>query len=356
VAMIRKRLGAQKGANGKARQTIAWQAVVRRQDCPTRSKTFKTRREAESWATSIEDAINKDEYLPSPESKRRTIRDMLERYRKTELPKKRDFKNYERHIDFWIEKIGIYKISAVSRAMIVEIRDEMAEERAPATVNRYIATLRHAFNIAVTDWEWTNKNPLQRILLTEPRGRDRHLSDDEIKALLDAASQSEHPHLYPIVLIALTTGARRGEITGLRWGDVDLSNGRALLQQTKNTDKRMLALVPYVITELKKLQKVRQIDSDLVFASPNPIGKRTYPGFEASWRVARDEAGLRDFRFHDLRHTFASRMAMDGRSLAEIAAALGHRTLAMVQRYAHLTDSHIQTAMEQTALKVLGDV
>jgi integrase len=100
---------------------------------------------------------------------------------------------------------------------------------------------------------------------------------------------------------------------------------------------------------------VRRIDTDLIFANPNN-GKRTYPGFEVSWRIARADAGLEGFRFHDLRHTFASRMAMDGRSLAEIAAALGHRTLAMVQRYAHPTDSHVHSAMEQTALKVLGDV
>ena len=238
--------------------------------------------------------------------------------------------------------------------MIVKLRDEMTEDRAAATVNRYIATLRHAFNIAVTDWEWANKNPLKRIMLTEPRGRDRQFSDDEIKALLDAASKSKHPYLYPMVLIALTTGARRGEISGLRWADVDLAKGRALLQQTKNTDKRTLALVPQVIVELKKIQKVRRIDTDRIFANPNN-GNRTYPGFEAAWRDVRGQAGLEDFRFHDLRHTFASRMAMDGRSLAEIAAALGHRTLAMVQRYAHLTDSHVQTAMEETALKVLGD-
>jgi len=354
MAMIRKRVGKKKGKDGTVRQTVSWQAVVRRGDHPTLSKTFKTRREAEVWETSIEDAINKDEYLPSQESKRRTAREMLERYRKYELPKKRDQRNYTRHLDFWIERIGHYKISAISRAMIVEIRDEMAEDIAAATVNRYIATLRHAFNIAVTDWEWTNKNPLQRIMLTEPRGRDRHLSDDEIKALLDAAKESEHPHLYPMVLIALTTGARRGEISGLKWADIDLANGRALLQQTKNTDKRTLALVPQVIAELKKIQKVRRIDTDRIFANPNN-GKRTYPGFEVSWRTARTKAGIDDFRFHDLRHTFASRMAMDGRSLAEIAAALGHRTLAMVQRYAHLTDSHVQKAMEQTALKVLGD-
>lgn len=354
MPMLRKRTGSKKGPDGKRRQTVSWQAVIRRQDAPSQSKTFKTKREAEAWATSVEDAINKDEYIPSPESKRRKIRDMLERYRKIELPKKKDRRNYERHIDFWIERIGNYRIAAVSRAMLVEIRDEIAQERAPATVNRYLATLRHAYNVAITDWEWANANPLRRIRLTEPRGRDRHLSDDEIKALLKATENSKHPHLRPIVLIALTTGARRGEITGLRWPEVDLSSGRVALLRTKNNERRSLALVPQVVTELRKLQTVRQIDDDRLFPNLNR-GKRTYPRLEDAWRSAMAEADIEDFRFHDLRHTFASRMAMDGRTLQEIAGALGHKTLAMVQRYSHLTESHVHSAMEETALKVLGD-
>jgi integrase len=280
---------------------------------------------------------------------------MLERYRKSELHKKKDARNYERHLDFWIEQVGDTTISGLTRARIIEIRDQMASKKSAATVNRYLATFRHAFNIAVTDWEWASKNPLQRIKLSEPRGRDRHLADDEIKALLKATSESDHPHLHAIVLIALTTGARRGEIMGLSWQDVDLSAGRAVLHKTKNTDKRALVLVPQVVEALRAIQRVRRIDSDVIFGNPNPAGKRTYGHIEAAWREARDKAELEDFRFHDLRHTFASRMAMNGKTLREIAEALGHRTLAMVQRYSHLTDSHVQTAMEETALRILGD-
>ncbi len=349
MATIRKRLGQKAG-----RKTTSWQAVVRRGGQRPISKTFSTKTEAEVWATSVENSINRDEFTSSPESRRRTVTDILERYRKTELPKKADPKNSERHLDFWIKKIGGCKLGAVSRAQIVEIRDSMVETRTPATVNRYLATLRHAFRIAMTDWEWCNRTPCEKIALKEPRGRDRHLSDNEIAALLKATEASQHPHLHSAVLLALTTGARRGEITGLRWSEVDLKTGRAVLHRTKNTDKRTLALVPPVIAELRKLKKVRRIGDDRIFANPNPIGKRTYPGFEAAWCEARSKAGLEDFRFHDCRHTFASRMAMNGYSLAEIAGALGHRTLAMVQRYAHLTDSHIHKAMASTGMAVLG--
>ena len=275
MAMIRKREGQKKGKDGKVRKTVSYQVTVRKGDHRAQYKSFKTKRAAQAWATSVEDAINKDEFVPNPESRRRTIKEMLERYRKSEIPKKMDQKNENRYLDFWINEIGAFKISAVSRSQIVTIRDSMVEQRAPATVNRYLATLRHAFRLAETDWEWASRNPLQRIKLKEPRGRDRHLSDEEISALLKAAKDSAHPHLYAVVLTALTTGARRGEIMGLKWGEVDLTKGRAQLLRTKNTDKRMLVLVPQVIAEFRKIQKVRRIDSNLIFANPNH-GKRTY--------------------------------------------------------------------------------
>ena len=349
MATIRKRIGQKAG-----KKTTRWQAMVRRGGQRPISKTFNTKSEAGAWATSVEDSINRDQFIPNPESRRRTVTDMLERYRKTEVPKKRSARHLNRHIDFWIKEIGGSKLGAVARSQIVEIRDRMAETRSPATVNRYLATLRHAFRIGMTDWEWCNRTPCQKIALSEPRGRDRHLSDAEITALLKATEASAHPHLHPVVLMALTTGARRGEITGLRWPDVNLNSGRAVLQKTKNTDKRSLALIPPVIVELRKLRKVRRIDNDLVFANPNPEGRRSFGTLENAWREARSVACLDDFRFHDCRHTFASRMAMNGHSLSEIAGALGHRTLAMVQRYSHLTDSHVHTAMASTGMKVLG--
>jgi integrase len=212
--------------------------------------SFRTKTEANAWATSVEDAINKDEYLPSPEAKRRTVREMLERYRKTELPKKADQKNVSRYLDFWIDELGDRRLSTISRATIIEIRDNMAMEKSPATVNKYVAPIRHAYNRAVTDWEWTGKNPCTKLKLAEPRGRDRHLNDDELSALLNAVEISKHPHLHIIVKIAVSTGARRGEITSLRWREVDLATGRVVLIKTKNSERRSLAIIPSVVLAL----------------------------------------------------------------------------------------------------------
>ena len=161
--------------------------------------------------------------------------------------------------------------------------------------------------------------------------------------------------LYPIVLIALTTGARRNEILNLRWNNVDLRKRIAILEDTKNRERRSLTLVPQVVEELKKLKKIRRIDDDLIFAHPK-TGKHSYYHFEKAWRKARQDAGISDFRFHDLRHSCASYLAMNGATTAEIAAVLGHKTLVMVKRYSHLSDEHVRGVVEKTAEKVLGDV
>ena len=144
---------------------------------------------------------------------------------------------------------------------MVAVRDELAEERAPATVNRYLALMSHACTMAEREWEWMTENPMRKIgRLQESTGRVRYLNDAERGKLLNAARDSEHPQLYAIVLLALTSGARKSEILELRWTDVDLVKGRAVLQETKNRDRRTLTLVAPVVVELRKIQKVRRLD------------------------------------------------------------------------------------------------
>ncbi len=345
MAYFRKRQG---------KKGVRWQAVIRRGDRHSQVATFRTKGEAEEWANEVELAISKGKYLPSHEAKRRTVRDLLERYKDTEIPKKRDQANPIRYANFWIKRLDNLKLHELTRAAIVEVRDELDKERAPGTVNRYLALLSHACTIAEREWEWMDSNPLRKVSrLQEANGRVRYLSDDERDRLLKAAKASTHPHLYAIVLLALTSGARKGEILSLHWKDVDLKSNRAILHDTKNRERRTLTLVPPVVKELSKLKKVRRIDTDLIFTHP-ATGKPNPFYFDNAWREARDAAKLRDFRFHDLRHSCASYLAMNGATTVEIAAVLGHKTLAMVNRYSHLSDEHVRGVVERTAAKVLG--
>ena len=338
----------------KGKKGTRWQAVIRLGGRRPQSATFRTKGEAEDWAREIETAISKGRYLPSYEAKRRTVKDLLERYKEIEIPKKKDQANPTRQADFWINRLGDLRLYQLTRSAVVEVRDELSKTRAPATVNRYLALLSHACTMAEREWEWMDSNPLRKVSrLEEPRGLVRFLDDAEKDRLLEAARNSPHPHLYAIVLIALTTGARKGEILGLRWKDVDLDSKRAVLHHTKNKERRTLALVGPVVDKLRVLQKIRRIDDDLIFTNTK-VGVAKISHFEKAWQKARSQAQLKDFRFHDLRHSCASNLAMNGATTAEIAAVLGHKTLEMVKRYSHLSDEHVRGVVERTAAKVLG--
>jgi len=167
----------------------------------------------------------------------------------------------------------------------------------------------------------------------------RYLSDEERERLLVACRESSWPRLYVLVLMALTTGARRGELLALRWCDVDMERAEAILNDTKNGDRRVLILLPQVIEELTLFAPKDATTSQALVFRSRLRPSQPYATAEA-FRDAMAVSGIKNFRFHDCRHTAASYMAQHGASLLEIADTLGHRQLRMVQRYAHLnTDS-----------------
>lgn len=215
-----------------------------------------------------------------------------------------------------------------------------AAGRSPATVNRHVATLKHMFTKAV-EWELVSPATREKVrrvrLLEESNRRLRFLSREEAAALVEAST----PHLRPIVLCALHTGLRRGEIFGLEWErHVDLKHGFLLLDVTKNGERRE---VPINATLSGVLQgQVRRIDSPFVFHDGR--GRRL-TDVKRSFRSACRRAGLKDFRFHDLRHTFASWLVMGGVDLTTVSRLLGHKSLTMTLRYAHLAQSHKAAAV-----------
>lgn len=208
--------------------------------------------------------------------------------------------------------------------------------RSAATVNRYHAALMAVFTWAIKrrlaprGWE----NPCKRVERAPEKNQVvRFLSDAECERLLQACRGSSWPRLYALVLMAITTGARRGELLGLTWADVDLERGIAHINTTKNDHPRALPLVPAVVAELRRFHCERP--EACVFPARSRISVPR--AFESSWRSALAGAKIKRFRFHDLRHTCASYLAQNGASLLEIADVMGHRQLAMVKRYAHLT-------------------
>lgn len=352
---------------------ISYRAQVRVKGRTSQSATFPSKKKAEDWAKSVESAILENRYFPQQRATKTTFVELVNRYRDNVLSgmKLSAVRKREQHLEWWVEQFAGQTLAELTPDRIAEARDELAAgtftrakehkddngnviqpkayKRSGATVNRYLATLSHLFTVAVKEWRLLDRNPCRDISKRkEARGRVRFLSDEEREALLKACEASAWQPLRVLVLLAISTGARRGELINLKWSDVDLKNARATVHETKNGDPRVLPLVGKALEALRELRLQNGARSEWVF--PNASG---FPGpylhFEAHWYEALKTAGVKDLRFHDLRHTTASYLAQQGASLLEIADTLGHRTIAMVKRYSHLAQSHKATVIERMA-------
>ena len=371
MASIRKRI------NGDG--SISHRVDVRLKGFPPQRATFSRLTDARKWAQDVESAIRDGRYFKSAEARKHTLAELIDRYIRDELPKKpKGIDKTTQQLTWWKQQIGSYVLAEVTPSLIGEQRDKLGNTPTkrgpytqPATVNRYLAALSHAFTVAVNEWAWIEDNPLRKVKKAkEPRGRVRFLSDDEIgpsgeaidgerTRLLKACSASPNQYLNTVVVLALSTGMRQGEIMSLTWDDVDLHQGRVTLHETKNGERRVVPLAGRALNLLNQHAKVRRLDTPLLFPgkpSTDKNGKVHYKSMDlrAPWLATLEKAGIEDFRFHDLRHSAASYLAMNGASLAEIAEVLGHKTLQMVKRYAHLSEAHTAGVVARMNERIFG--
>ncbi len=206
----------------------------------------------------------------------------------------------------------------------------------PATINRELACLKHMFSLAIK-WKMADENPVKEVqLFQEPQIEMRILTREEIERLVSCAS----PSLKPILIVALNTGMRKGEILHLRWSDIDFDNKFLFLKQTKSNRPRKIPMSG-LITDT--LQAVRR-SCEFVFA--NPKTKRPLSDLQGCFKAACRKAGISDLRFHDLRHTAATYMVIGGIDLVTVKEILGHATIQMTMRYAHPTPENKRHAVE----------
>jgi len=330
---------------------VRYRAVIRRKGYPPQRQTFSRRTDATKWIKQTEAEIEQGVHLKTVESKKHTLNELIERYIKYHIREDKKDRKRIPQLRWWQAQLGDYLLSQMTAPRLAMMKEELSKDKSNATVNRYFAALSHVFTMAVNEWEWMDENPIRKIKkLKEPRGRVRFLNLEEKQRLLEACKNSDVKELYPIVLLAISTGMRQGEILNLRWEDIDIKNSRCILHETKNGERRAVPFPKPVKDELIRWKKVRKINSELAFSGKNP---KTPIFIRKPWMEAVKEAGLENFRFHDLRHTAASYLAMSGASLAEIAEILGHKTLQMVQRYAHLSEGHTAGVVERMAEKFL---
>ena len=344
---------------------VTFRARVRLRGCPPASRSFDRLTDARRWAAAVEVDARRGKYLPDAESRRHTLAEAIDRYLVQVLPSKAV--NSQRcqgsQFAWWRERLGHLTLDRVTPAVVAEARDQLAAgltrsgtPRGPSTTIRYMAALSHLFSVAFKEWQWVESNPLVRVSKPrEPRGRVRFLSDDERGRLLEACRESRNPILYDVVVLALSTGMRRNEIMTLHWPAVDLGRRMVTLHDTKNRESRSVPLAGIAFDLIEARARVRRLDTDYCFPAPYRHGQEPKPFcFEGAWQTALARAEIPDFRFHDLRHSAASYLLMSHASLGELAEILGHRTLAMVKRYSHISQPHATKLVERMVAGIFG--
>jgi integrase len=246
-----------------------------------------------------------------------------------------------------LERFGNLPLRSFNTMLVEQLQTELMERKLKnSSCNTVIGVLKRMFTKAV-EWEMVEEEVLKRIRKVKPLRDDskrmRYLSREECQALISACGT----HLIPIVVTALNTGMRKGEILSLKWDNVDFRHGFILLDRTKNGERREVPINDTLRRTLTSL--TRRLDVPYVFY--DPVTGKKYDDVKRSFKTACKKAGITDFHFHDLRHAFASQLVMGGVDLTTVSRLLGHKSLTMTLRYSHLAPAHMAKAVS-----VLDDV
>ena len=316
-------------ASFRKRGPYQWQAQVRKKGHPPQSKTFETRAEAEKWARGIEVEMDTRVFLSRAEAESTTLHELLERYLDEVTPLKKGAEPETNRLRAMMRHPLARRFVAGIRGMdIARWRDERLCKVSPATVKRDLVLLGHVFEVARKEWGIYMHNPVRDIRLPPSgRPRERRLLAGEEARLFEACRKARNPWLLPLVQLALETAMRQSELRRLRWEHIDLAGRTAHLPDTKNGEARTVPLSSSAVAELRSLP--RALHGDVFAGITREAVKRSY------MRAIR-RAGIKDLRFHDLRHEATTRMFEKGLNIMEVASITGHKDLRMLRRYTHL--------------------
>ena len=312
-----------------------WQVRIQLSGHPAASKTFSNKKDALLWAKKTESDMERGVWLDIKQVDI-SIQDALARYSEEVTPSKKGASRELNRIKHLMEyKIATKNLCSVRGSDVAEFRDALiGKGYAPATVKKFLEVLSSLFNTAISEWGYESLgNPVRQVKKPIVRnGRTRRLTASEEYLLLDAAAKHKGGWLKPVILLAIETAMRRGEIAALRIEDIDLQRRIAVLHETKNGDSRLVPLSSKAIHAIKNLINDR-VNGRLVGVNADAI--------TGAFHTAVIRAGINDFRVHDLRHEGVSRLFEKGLNPLEVAAISGHKTLSMLQRYTHLQATNL---------------
>lgn len=311
-----------------------WQAQVRRRGMKPRCKSFDSKQEAEKWARDLEAQV--DRFGAAPDTKileSTTLGLLLERYQREISPTKRGSVQEIQRIDVLRRHdLSHRTLIGLSQQDIASFRDERLQSVAPSTTVRELAILSHVLEVAIRDWGLPlAKNVVKLVRRPVIRNeRSRRLSGDEEQRLLDGCDDGQTPYLKTLLILAIETGMRRGEILGLQWADVSHNRRVITLAMTKNGSGREVPLSTRAFVALMDWKGHAQVDESTIF----PM---TPGALEQAWRRLLVRVGIKGLRFHDLRHEGVSRLFERGLNMIEVSSISGHKELRMLKRYTHLS-------------------
>lgn len=336
--------------------TVSYHAEVRLRGHPPQRETFRTRTLAKKWIQDTESAIRDGRHFKTAESKRHTVGEMIDRFITQWLSKypKRKVKQTTL-LTWWKNRIGHLVLADLTPNVIAEARDDLLGQitkrkalRSPSSVNRFLAAFSKVLTVTVKEFGWLDDNPMRKVSKPkEAAGRDRFLSIEEKDRLLAACKSSVNQNLYPLVSLSILTAMRYGELINLNWEDLHFHNRTITLRETKNGDRRIIPLTHAVEDIFKQCPTYSSVAKGLIFRSERLSNRKGVISIRNAFQKALREAGIVGFRWHDLRHTSASYLAMSGATQGELMAILGHRSPHMTRRYSHYSQKHLSTLLER---------
>ncbi|NIO48011.1 MAG: tyrosine-type recombinase/integrase [Candidatus Aminicenantes bacterium] len=304
-------------------------------------KKIGSKRDAENALAAIKADILRGEYRFKKDRKVR-FEDFAKEYLEYAKINKRSWTRDESSLKRLLSFFGDMLLSKISARHIEEYKKMRLEKVKTGTINRELACLKHMFTIAEKLGRFDDKNPVKQVEFFQERQYVMKILDrEEINRLIDAAAD----HLKPILIIALNTGMRRGEIFNLRWSDIDFIDHYIHIKKTKSNVMRNVPMNSVVATTLKNIEK----KSEFIFPSLWSKKHKHINDVFNSFKTACSNAGIKDLRFHDLRHTAATLMVTGGVDLATVSQILGHSTIQMTMKYAHPTPENKRSAVNVLA-------
>ena len=255
-------------------------------------------------------------------------------------------------------QLGHYQLIELTNPMLdVWVREQVVSGLQRSTINKHIYLMNRMLNLArhwcLVPAQNPDQRPLKRLMLGDYK--QRFLTEAEIERLLKHCAQSSHPYLLHFVRLLLLTGARKGEARTARWCDLNFDKRIWTVPRSKNGRSRRIVLNDNALATIDRIrntaERLDQSTQPDRYLFTNPRTGHAYDSFYAAWYKARDRAGLEDVRIHDLRHTFASLLINKGVSLYEVQTLLGHSSVQMTQRYAHLAPDRLHKRAE-----IVGDI